>query len=127
LVKIAINELKINRFSLDPKIGAVKSKLIKKQWISNFFYKKRGNILLKFCKKKEIIGFVLFICNNNKLIVDLIATKGNYKKRGVAQSMIYYLLKKKKFSSFVLQAGKVKKNLNSNNFYKALGLNKKKN
>jgi len=87
---IAFNNFNQSRFSLDKKLKK-KSKLIKSEWINNYFKRKRGDALFLIEHNKVIAGFVLLIFNKRNLIIDLIAIDSKYQRKGLRIKLINFI------------------------------------
>lgn len=87
---IAFNNFNQSRFSLDKKLKK-KSKLIKSEWVNNYFKKKRGDALFLIEHNKVIAGFVLLIFNKQNLIIDLIAIDSKYQRKGLGIRLIDFI------------------------------------
>lgn len=88
--KIAYNNFNQSRFNLDKKLKK-KSKLIKSEWVNNYFKKKRGDALFLIENNKVIAGFVLLIFNKQNLIIDLITIDLKYQRKGLGIKLINFL------------------------------------
>ena len=87
---IAFNNFNQSRFSLDKKLKK-KSKLIKSEWVNNYFKRKRGDALFLIEHNKVIAGFVLLIYNKQNLIIDLIAIDSKYQRKGLGIQLINFI------------------------------------
>lgn len=87
---IAFNNFNQSRFSLDKKLKK-KSKLIKSEWVNNYFKRKRGDALFLIEHNKTIAGFVLLIYNKQNLIIDLIAIDSKYQRKGLGIKLINFI------------------------------------
>ena len=91
-----------SRFFKDKNIQRNLAKKIKRNWVLNFFRKKRGEYLIISKYKKKVVGFLLILKNKNDYIIDLIAVKKNYQNLGFGTKMIKFL------ENIVLKRDKVK-------------------
>ena len=91
-----------SRFFKDKNIQRNLAKKIKRNWVLNFFRKKRGEYLIISNYKKKVVGFLLILKNKNDYIIDLIAVKKNYQNLGFGTKMIKFL------ENIVLKRDKVK-------------------
>ncbi len=122
VIKIAKNQLKLNRFSIDSKIGPKISSKIKEYWVKNYFKNKRGDLLIINKYKSKISGFLLVIKKKNTMIIDLIAVLNKYKRKNVALKMILFAQKNLFKKKNLVQAGTIFSNYASRKFYKKIGL-----
>ena len=91
-----------SRFYKDKNIKKKLARKIKRNWVLNFFRKKRGEYLIICECKKKVVGFLLIIKNKNDYIIDLIAVKKNYQNLGFGTKMLKFL------ENIVLKRNKVK-------------------
>lgn len=87
---IAFNNFNQSRFSLDKELKK-KSKLIKSEWVNNYFKRKRGDALFLIEHNETIAGFVLLIFNKQNLIIDLIAIDSKYQRKGLGIELINFI------------------------------------
>ena len=102
ILDIAENSFINSRFFKDKNIKKKIAKKIKRNWVLNFFRKKRGEYLIISECNKKIVGFLLVIKNKNNYIIDLIAVKKKYQNLGFGTKMIRFL------ENIVLKRNKVK-------------------
>jgi ribosomal protein S18 acetylase RimI-like enzyme len=88
---IAENSFINSRFFKDKKIKKKLAIKIKRNWILNFFRKKRGEYLIVSELSKKVIGFLLILKNKKNYIIDLIAVKKNFHNLGFGTKMIEFL------------------------------------
>lgn len=93
IIKIAQNSPSVSRFLIDKTISKKFKKNYKKEWISNYFRKKRGDNLLLAFLNKTIYGFILLIKKKNEVTIDQIIVDKKYVKKKVGTSLINYLSK----------------------------------
>jgi len=93
ILKIAQNSPSVSRFMIDKTISKKFKKNYKKEWILNYFRKKRGDNLLLAFLNKTIYGFILLVKKKNEVIIDQIVVDKKYVKRKVGTSLINYLSK----------------------------------
>ncbi len=93
LLKIAQNSPSVSRFLIDKTLSKKFKKNYKKEWILNYFKKKRGDNLLLASLNKTICGFILLIKKKNEVIIDQIVVDKKYVKKKVGTSLINYLSK----------------------------------
>ena len=118
IIDIAENSFINSRFFKDKNIKKKVARKIKRNWVLNFFKKKRGEYLIISEFKKNVAGFLLILKNKNHYIIDLIAVKKKYQNLGLGTKMIKFL------ENIVLKQNKVKiyvstqsNNKNSINLY----------
>jgi ribosomal protein S18 acetylase RimI-like enzyme len=102
ILDIAENSFTKSRFFKDKEIERKLARQIKRNWVLNFFKKKRGKYLIVSESNKKVVGFLLILKNKNDYIVDLIAVKKNYQNLGFGTKMIEFL------ENIVLKRNKVK-------------------
>ena len=102
ILDIAENSFIKSRFFKDKKIKKTLARKIKRNWVLNFFRKKRGKHLIVSVVNKKIVGFLLILKNQKDYIIDLIAVKKNYQNLGLGTKMIEFLENK------ILKQNKVK-------------------
>lgn len=124
LQKISAKNLIKSRFNIDKRISKKKSETIKKEWVKNFFLKKRGNALLVFEKERKIAGFILLIFKKKDLIIDLIALHKIYQNKGFGKNLINYIEFKYKDKFEKIKVGTQSNNPQSIKFYKKMGFKK---
>ena len=119
--EISVKSLLKSRFHIDKKINHEVAKNIKKEWIKNFFKKKRGDALFVIEIKKNIVGFVLLIFKKKNMIIDLIAINKENQSKGLGKLLIDYIeyVYRKKFKKILV--GTQSNNLQSIKFYKKMG------
>jgi dTDP-4-amino-4,6-dideoxy-D-galactose acyltransferase len=105
ILDIASNSFIKSRFFKDKNIKKKIARKIKRDWLLNFFKKKRGKYLIVSIFNKKIAGFLLVIKNKKDYIIDLIAVKKSYQNLGLGTKMIEFLenavLKKNKVGIYV--------------------------
>jgi GNAT superfamily N-acetyltransferase len=102
ILDIAENYFINSRFFKDKNIKKKIARKIKRNWVLNFFRKKRGQYLIISECNKKVVGFLLILKNKNDYIIDLIAVKKNYQNLGIGTKMIRFL------ENIVLKRNKVK-------------------
>ena len=102
ILDIAEHSFISSRFFKDKNIKKKLARKIKRNWVLNFFRKKRGEYLIICECNKKVVGFLLIIKNKNDYIIDLIAVKKNYQNLGFGTKMIKFL------ENVVLKRNKVK-------------------
>ena len=102
ILNIAENSFINSRFFKDKNIKKKLARKIKRNWVLNFFRKKRGEYLIISECKKKVVGFLLILKNKNNYIIDLIAVKKKYQNLGYGTKMIKFL------ENIVLKRNKVK-------------------
>lgn len=90
IATLAQNAFIKSRFFQDKGINKKIARKIKRNWVLNFFKKKRGDYLIISEIKKKPVGFLLIIKNKNNYIIDLIAVNKTYKKTGLASKMLIF-------------------------------------
>jgi ribosomal protein S18 acetylase RimI-like enzyme len=91
ILDIAENSFFKSRFFKDKNIKKKLAKKIKRNWVLNFFRKKRGEYLIISEFKKKVVGFLLILKNKKDYVIDLIAVKKNYQNLRLATKMIEFL------------------------------------
>ena len=81
ILKITQNSHSVSRFLIDKTISKKFKKNYKKEWILNYFRKKRGDNLLLAFLNKTIYGFILLIKKKNEVIIDQIIVDKKYVKK----------------------------------------------
>ena len=102
ILDIAENSFINSRFFKDKNIKKKLARKIKRNWVLNFFRKKRGEYLIISECNKKVVGFLLILKNKNDYIIDLIAVKKKYQNLGFGTKMIKFL------ENIVLKRNKVK-------------------
>ena len=102
VLNISENSFINSRFFKDKNIKKKLARKIKRNWVLNFFRKKRGKHLIVSIINKKIVGFLLILKNQKDYIIDLIAVKKNYQNLGLGTKMIEFLENK------ILKQNKVK-------------------
>ena len=102
ILDIAENSFIKSRFFKDKNIKKKVARKIKRDWVLNFFRKKRGEYLIISEYKKKVVGFLLILKNKNDYISDLISVKKKYRNLGFGTRMIRFL------ENIVLKRNKVK-------------------
>ena len=102
ILDIAGNSFIKSRFYKDKNIKKRLAKKIKRNWVLNFFRKKRGEHLIVSEVNKKVVGFLLILKNQKDYIIDLIAVKKIYQNLGLGTKMIEFLENK------ILKQNKVK-------------------
>ena len=80
-----------SRFHNDPNIDNQVANSIKVLWVSNYFLGKRGDKMVVAEVDNIVVGFLLLLYKEDKLIVDLIAVDSNYRRENIASDMIAYV------------------------------------
>lgn len=119
---ISKKNLNHSRFLLDKRITKKQQHNIKKNWILNYYKKKRGTHLIISKIQNETIGFGLFNLNKKNLFIDLICVKKKYQKKNVAKEILNYMFNFSKLSKFYIFVGTNSSNKSAVKFYKKLGL-----
>ena len=102
ILDIADNSFVKSRFFQDKNIKKKLARKIKRNWVINFFRKKRGKYLIVGESKKKVVGFLLILKNKKDYIIDLIAVKKKYQNSGLGTKMIEF------FENKVLKKNKVR-------------------
>lgn len=121
--EIASKSFTLDRFHQDPKIDNFSADEIKKQWASNFFAGKRGDVLIVASRNNRTIAFLLLIFGKKENIIDLIAVDPEHRKNGLAEKMIHFA-KSINGSQKKLFVGTQVSNTPSIRLYEKLGFNK---
>lgn len=79
-----------SRFFQDKNIKNKLARKIKRNWVINFFKKKRGKYLIVADLKKKVVGFLLILKNKEDYIIDLISVKKKYQNLGLGTKMIEF-------------------------------------
>lgn len=102
ILDIAEHSFIYSRFFKDKNIKRYLARKIKRNWVLNFFRKKRGKYLIVSECKKKVVGFLLILKSKNNYIIDLVAVKKNYQNLGFGTKMIKFL------ENMILKRNKVK-------------------
>ena len=81
-----------SRFHQDPMINDEVANRIKYHWAKNFFSGKRGDSMVVATAGGRAVGFLQLLHRGNDLIIDLIATDREQRRRGAARDMISYAM-----------------------------------
>jgi ribosomal protein S18 acetylase RimI-like enzyme len=119
LEKIAKDNFNYSRFHLDPLIDNDIANQIKQNWVKNYFFGKRGDLMLLALQHNIPVGFLQLIVKEKELIIDLICVDKKAQGRGVASSMINFARADIKRSN--IKVGTQIGNLPSINLYQRLG------
>lgn len=95
--KIAASAFEYSRFHRDTLIPRKQANCIKEEWAGNFFLGHRGDAMVVAKADGEVVGFALFFCRGDELVLDLIAVHSAYRGYGVGTDML---------SSAALELGK---------------------
>ena len=117
--QIAANSFTNSRFHQDRELST-SADTIKKEWASNFFYGKRGSRMLVGEVDRSIAGFLLLIDTEEETIIDLIATSGEFRGRGVASKLIRNC-KNESYRPIRIRVGTQSHNIPSVRLYESLG------
>ena len=80
-----------SRFHLDPAIPKQTADRVKEEWVRNYFRGRRGNRLAFAQVDQKPSGFLQLIHGSDGLmIIDLIATDGSERRKGIASDMIAF-------------------------------------
>lgn len=91
VINIAYKNFNFSRFHLDKRLSIIKSNLIKKKTLENYFLGHRSDKIFVQLYKKKISGFCLFKFKNNDIaIIDLICIDKRFSRKGLASDMIRY-------------------------------------
>ncbi len=93
VIEIASKNFQHSRFHLDDRISKLKSNLIKKKTLENYFLGLRGDLIFVQFYKKKISGFCLFkFGNENSARIDLICVDKKYLRKGLSKDILNYSL-----------------------------------
>ena len=95
-------------------------------WLKNFYKKKRGDYLIVAHKDNILVGFILLIKELKDLRIDQILVNNNFKRMGVAKTLINFTSNyfQNKFKSLV--AGTYDHNLSAKKMYKKMNFKREK-
>jgi len=79
-----------SRFHLDSNFTRDLANTIKAEWVKNYFIGERGDTMIIALSGNVIAGFLLLIYQDDSLIIDLIATDNDFRRKGIARDMIVY-------------------------------------
>ena len=115
-----------SRFEMDINLGKNFLKKYRSLWMKNYFSKKRGDYLFVAYNRKEILGFILLIKEKTNLRIDQILVNNNFKRKGVAKTLINFTsnLFQNKFKSLV--AGTYDHNFSAKKMYKKMNFKREK-
>tara|TARA_Y100000590_G_C15678356_1_gene998844 strand:- start:208 stop:891 length:684 start_codon:yes stop_codon:yes gene_type:complete len=126
LLKICRENLYSSRFENDKNLSKTFLRSYRAIWIKNFFLKKRGDYLFVAYDKKKIYGFILLIKEQRNLRIDQILVGNNFKRLGVAKTLINFT-SNQFFGKFkFIVAGTYNHNLVAKKMYKSLDFVKQK-
>ncbi len=91
VARVARDSFLFTRFHLDPHIPKDTADAVKEQWVRNFFRGKRGDALIVAENEDELVGFALLLDSAADVAtVDLIATAGRARRKGLARAMMQF-------------------------------------
>ncbi len=90
VVDIARTSFVFSRFHRDPHIEKTIADRIKAEWAGNYFTGNRGDCMVVAEHCGGIVGFLQLIFSGTMLIIDLIAVRNGYQRRGYASEMIRF-------------------------------------
>ena len=91
MIYIAYKNFNFSRFHLDKRLPKIKSNLIKKKTLENYFLGHRSDKIFVQLYKKKISGFCLFKFKNDDIaIIDLICIDKRFSRKGLGSDMIRY-------------------------------------
>jgi len=117
--KIARDNFIYSRFHLDPLIDNDIASKIKQNWVKNYFFGKRGDVMVLALLNNEPVGFLQLIIKNKELFIDLIGVQKIAQGKGIASSMIQFASKNIKQSC--IKVGTQIGNIPSIKLYQKLG------
>ncbi|OEU70983.1 MAG: hypothetical protein BA863_18800 [Desulfovibrio sp. S3730MH75] len=119
--EIAGSDFVFSRFHLDPKISTQSADFIKKEWIANFFSKKRGDDMLIAEKDGKVAGFlsILFTTSDKKAVIDLVCVSKEFQKQGIGQQLLGFF--ENEYAGCTLNVGTQIANIASIRCYTAAG------
>ena len=94
IVRIAGDSFELSRFHTDPFFPTHVARLIKEAWVANFFKGLRGQAMIIAEIDNQTAGFIQVLLDSSRSLatIDLIATSAQFRKRGVATSMIRWMI-----------------------------------
>ncbi len=119
VINLAKNNFKFSRFHMDPLFNNSIANRIKSKWVENYYNGERGDKLIVTSIDEKIVGFLLLIKDNQKLIIDLIAVDSKYQGQKIASDMIIYAESLVKCTEFIV--GTQMTNIPSIRLYENLG------
>ena len=108
-----------SRFHNDNNINIKQSNMIKEKWVSNFFLGLRGDGLVIYRGKNSIEGFLLYLKEKKKIVIDLIVVDPKKREKKIGKNMIHFL--SNLHDNFTIQAGTQASNLIAIKFYQKIG------
>ena len=128
LKNITYEDSSNSRFTRDPLIPKKFKKGYRKEWLLNFFKRKRGDHLIVAYKRNIIMGFILIIKKSldSSYQIDLIVTAKKHQKKKVGTSLINYVNNYHMTKGEKIIAGTQADNLKAIKMYKKLGFIKTK-
>ena len=117
--KIARDNFIYSRFHLDPLIDNDIASRIKQNWVKNYFFGKRGDVMVLALLNNEPVGFLQLIIKNKELFIDLIGVDKIAQGKGIASSMIQFA--SKNIEQSCIKVGTQIGNIPSIKLYQKLG------
>ena len=117
--KIARDNFIYSRFHLDPLIDNDIASKIKQNWVKNYFFGKRGDVMVLALLNNEPVGFLQLIIKNKELFIDLIGVQKIAQGKGIASSMIQFA--SKNIEQSCIKVGTQIGNIPSIKLYQKLG------
>ncbi len=90
VAELARKSFVYSRFHLDDKFSHDLANTIKSEWVNNYFIGERGNKMVVALSDDAIAGFLLLLYQDDSLVIDLIATSNDFRRKGIARDMIVY-------------------------------------
>jgi ribosomal protein S18 acetylase RimI-like enzyme len=125
VVDLARRAFSHSRFHQDPMISKDVANTIKADWVDGFFKGRRGQGMIIAEDKDQIFGFLLFIENEDRIIIDLIAVEKSVRGKGLAREMIGFAIQHTPRGIVRISAGTQSNNHPSIGLYEALGFSRK--
>ncbi len=119
---IAAHSFSVSRFHLDANIPNETANRIKAEWAGNFFRGGRGDWMVVAEEEGAPAGFLQILkWDDKEFLIDLIAVSEESRVRGLGRAMIAFAGRYCFGKSAAMRVGTQAANINSLNFYSALG------
>lgn len=119
VAELAARSLRGSRFHQDPFIPPERADRLKAAWAANYFSGQRGDGMAVAEAEERVVGFLLFLCRNGTMVIDLMAVDAALRGAGLGAGLVAFASGKARLPSLAVgtQAG----NTLSLRFYQGLG------